>query len=265
MQSYYFFLGIIPCIVQKQYKEYFLNLKRFLGEYGEKVPGYDTTVINEREARAAAGLLFMLGMIVIFVGIGYNHIIVARVYLAFLFLDFFARVISPKYSPSLLLAKFIVRNQKPDYTGGMQKRFAWMLGWFISFPMMYWFVLHWDITFYKVLICVLCLSLMFLESAFSICVGCMIYKAIKREDPQYCPGGVCEIKQKDPIQRFNPMQTIIAILTFIGLLAGIYLFLAKTESKTFFGEFLHELVLTKAQLQQEEEKKIAQEFENEDF
>ncbi|HFD13727.1 MAG TPA: DUF4395 domain-containing protein [Epsilonproteobacteria bacterium] len=239
-----------------------MNFKTFFTEYGEHVPGYDVTVINEREARAAAGIFFMLGMIVIFVGIGYNHIIVARVYLAFMFVDFTVRMFSPTYSPSLLLGKFVVRNQEPDYTGGLQKRFAWTLGWLISLPMMWWFVIHWDITFYKVLVCVLCLTLMFLEATFSICVGCIIYKMIIREDPQHCPGGVCEIKQKDPIQIFNPLQKIIAILTFIGLLGGIYLFLSKTESKTFFGEFLHEMVLTPAQLKQEEEKKLDKAFEN---
>ncbi|WP_457750105.1 DUF4395 domain-containing protein [Sulfurimonas sp.] len=246
-----------------------MNIKNFLWEYGEKVPGYDITVVNEREARAAAGILFMLGMIVIFVGIGYNHIIVARVYLAFLFLDFFARVISPKYSPSMLLGKFVVRNQKPEYVGGLQKRFAWTLGWLISFPMVYWFVLHWDITFYKVMICVLCLSLMFLETAFGICVGCMIYKAIVREKPTYCPGGVCEIQKKDPIQTFNPIQKFIVGITAIAIISGVYLFLAKTESKTFFGQFLHEAILTKTQLKKEEDlkyqKEMDQEFNNDDF
>jgi len=249
-----------------------LNLRDFLWEYGEKVPGYDVTVINEREARAAAGILATLGMIVIFVGIGYNHIIVARVYLAFLFIDFTARVISPKYSPSLLLGKFIVRNQKPEYVGGLQKRFAWTLGWLISFPMLYWFVLNWDITFYKVMICVLCLTLMTLESAFSICIGCMIYEAITRQDAKHCPGGVCEIRQKDPIQMFNPIQKIIAIVTTIGLVVGIYLFLAFTESKTFFGDFLHEAVLTKSQLKAQQdaayERELAKEFgddEDDDF
>lgn len=241
-----------------------MNFKNFLWEYGEHVPGYDVTVINEREARAAAGILFMLGMIVIFVGIGYNHIIVARVYLAFMFVDFTARMLSPTYSPSLLLGKFVVRNQEPEYTGGLQKRFAWTLGWLISLPMMWWFVIHWDITFYKVLVCVLCLTLMFLETAFSVCVGCKIYKFIIKEDPKHCPGGVCEIKQKDPIQKFNPIQKVIAIITFTALLGGIYLFLAKTESKTFFGEFLHEMVSTPAQLKQEEEKRIDAEFNSDD-
>ncbi|WP_297441575.1 DUF4395 domain-containing protein [Sulfurimonas sp.] len=246
-----------------------MDLKSFLWEYGEKVPGYDVRVINEREARAAAGILAMLGTIVIFVGIGFNHIIVARVYLAFLWFDFLARVISPNYSPSLLLGKFLVSNQKPEYVGGLQKRFAWTIGWFISFPMVYWFVLNWDITFFKVLVCVLCISLMFLESALSICVGCIIYKAITKEDPKYCPGGVCEIQQKEPIQMFNPLQKFIAMLTVLSLITGVYLFLAKTESKTFFGQFLHEAVLTKEQLRKEQElefeKQSQREFENDDF
>jgi len=237
-------------------------------DYGEKVPGYDVPVINEREARAAGGILFMLGMLVIFMGIGYNHIMTARIYLAFLFIDFTARMISPKYSPSLLLGKFMVRNQIPEYVGGAQKRFAWTLGWLISIPMMQWFVLHWDITFYKVLVCVLCLTLMFLESAFSICVGCMVYKAVIDKEPEHCPGGVCEVRRKEPIQTFNLMQKIIAILTTVGFVVGVYFFLAKTESKTFFGEFLHEIVLTDTQLAHEEELKMEAEFgddEDDDF
>ena len=240
-----------------------MNLKSFLWEYGEKVPGYDVTVINEREARAAAGILGILGTIIIFVGIGFNHIIAARVYLAFLWVDFTLRMISPRYVPSLLLGRFIVQNQKPEYVGGLQKRFAWTIGWFISLPMVYWFVLNWDITFYKVLICVLCASLMFLESAFSICVGCMIYKAITRKNAQYCPGGVCEIRTKEPVQTFNPMQKVIVALAMIGLVAGTYLFLAYEQPKTFFGEFLHEAVLTKAQLQKEKDAEYQRQLDNE--
>ena len=240
-----------------------MNLNSFLWEYGEKVPGYDVTVINEREARAASGILFMLGMIVIFIGIGYNHIIAARIYLAFLFLDFTIRLFTPRYSPSMLLGKFFVRNQEPEYVGGLQKRFAWTLGWLISIPMMDWFVIHWDITFYKVLICILCLTLMFLETAFSICVGCWIYKKIVDKNVEHCPGGVCKIQKKDPVQIFTPTQKLIASITAIALIIGIYLFLAKTESKTFFGEFLHELVLTKQQLHKEEEAQMDAAFNEE--
>ena len=237
-----------------------MTLQSFLWDYGEKVPGYDTRVINEREARAAAGILGLLGTIILFVSIGFGHVIVARVYLTFLWFDFLARAINANYSPSLLLGRLIVQNQKPEYVGSLQKRFAWTLGWFISFPMIYWFVLHWDITFYKVLICVLCITLMFLESAFSVCVGCIIYKAITREDPKHCPGGVCEVRTKDPIQTFNPIQKSIVALVIVALLSGTYLFLAKTESKTFFGDFLHDAVLTQAQLDMAKEAALEKEF-----
>jgi len=240
-----------------------MSFQSFWSNYGEIVPGYSIPVINEREARAAAGILAMLGTLVIFIGIGFNHIMVAKVYLAFLWLDFVARVFNPRYSPSLLLGKFAVRNQKPEYVGAIQKRFAWVLGWGISFPMVYWFVLHWDVTFYKVLICVLCISLMFLESAFAICLGCVLYKYITRKDPEHCPGDVCEVRVKEPIQIFNPLQKIIAISTTIALVFGIYLFLAKTESTTFFGAFLHEAVLTKAQLKNEADEKYQREIDKE--
>ena len=236
----------------------------FLSHYGEKVPGYDTGVLNDREVRAAAGIMFMLGMIVIFVGIGFNHTLVARIYLAWVFADLTIRLINPEYAPFILLGRLFVRNQKPEYVGAKQKWFAWLRGWIIFLPMMNWFVLHWDINFYRVLLCVLCLGIIFLESAFGICAGCKIYTLFTRQKALYCPGGVCELQTKDPIQTFNPVQKIIAAATIVALTVGIYLFLAKTNSQTFFGEFLHELVLTKAQLQKEEEEKAEAAFEEED-
>ena len=239
-------------------------IKNFLLDYGEKVPGYEEGVINEKEVRATAGIMFLLGMIVIFVGIGYNHTMMARVYLGFVSFDFIIRIINPKYSPALLFGRMFIQNQKPEYVGAMQKRFAWILGWFISLPMVYWFVLNWDITFYKVLICVLCLGLLFMEAALSICVGCKLYSFFTRKKAQNCPGGACEVRTKEPIQTFNLAQKIIATFITMSLLFGIYAFLAKTESKTFFGEFLHEVVLTQQELSKENEAKMEAEFNSDD-
>jgi hypothetical protein len=245
-----------------------MKLHDFFWEYGEKVPGYDTAVVNEREARAAAGIMGTLGMIVIFMGIGFNHIIVARVFLAFLFIDFTLRMFSPKYVPSLMLARIFIRHQKPEYVGGLQKRFAWTLGWLMSLPLMWWFVINWDISFYKVLICVVCLILTFLESAFGICLGCILYKWITRKEPKYCPGGTCEIRTKDPIQKFNPLQTIIGITTLLFIVIGAYLTIITEKPTTFFGEFLHETLMTKSQLAAEEkaawDKAVAAEFGEDD-
>jgi hypothetical protein len=87
----------------------------------------------------------------------------------------------------------------------------------------------------------------------------MIYKTITNNEAKHCPGGTCEIKTKEPIQMFNPIQKVIAGLTIVALVSRLYLFLAKTESQTFFGEFLHDVVLTKQQLETEKELKFQQE------
>lgn len=239
-------------------------LKEFLVNYGEKVPGYNRGVVNDREVRAAAGIMFMLGMIVIFVGMGYNHVIVARVYLSLVFFDLTVRIINTSYSPFLLLGRMFVQYQKPEYVGAAQKRIAWIFGWIIFIPMMNWFVLHWDISFEKILVCVLCLSIIFVEAAFGICIGCKLYTLFTRNKAEYCPGGVCEIQTKDPIQTFNLLQRIITGLIVLFLSIGTYLFIANSEPKTFFGEYLHELVLTKSQLAQEQEAKIQAAFDEED-
>ena len=53
---------------------------------------------------------------------------------------------------------------------------------------------------------------------------------------------------------FNPIQKVITALTMVGLIVGTYLFIANSEPQTFFGEFLHEAVLTDAQLQKEKDE-----------
>jgi len=90
-------------------KGYVMSFKNFIYNYGEKVPGYDVGMVNENEVRATAGILFLLGMIVLFVGIGYNHIMVARIYLAFIFIDMTVRIINPRYSPALLFGRMFIK------------------------------------------------------------------------------------------------------------------------------------------------------------
>ena len=244
-----------------------MTLKSFLWDYGEWVPGYDVTVINEREARAAAGILGMLGTLVIFIGIGFNHIMVARIYLAFLWLDFFAKIISPKYSPSLLLGKYFVRNQKPEYVGATQKRFAWGIGLILALPMFYLLVIHWQPNPIKVFICIICLLLLIMESAFSFCFGCMIFNLIKKEKATNCPGGACEIQFKERVQRFDTAQKIIVSLTFVGLIYGAFSYMYKLDNKTHIGKIVGQAFMSqkeKKALAEKEYQKELEEFENDD-
>ncbi len=206
---------------------------RWLYEYGEKVDGYDVRVLNEREARAGAGILFAFGLLSLTNSAMLGHIIFTKVFISFFTLDFLIRVINPNYSPSLLLGRFFVQNQIPEYVGADQKRFAWIIGLALALPMFYMLVINFQPNPIKVLICIICLLLLIAESAFSICLGCKIYNLIKKEKATNCPGGVCEIREKESVQKFNLAQKIITILVFIFMIGSIYLYMTKLENRTF--------------------------------
>src|SRR6188768_2106098 len=102
-------------------------------QFGEHVPGYDIPVLNEREIRAAAGIMFLLIytslMLIIFNG----DFRMVKYVVTIFFVDFVIRVfINPKYAPSLIISRLIVSNQVPEYVGAKQKKFAWIIGVVLS-------------------------------------------------------------------------------------------------------------------------------------
>jgi hypothetical protein len=195
-----------------------------MSHFGEKVDGYDGRVLNEREARAAAGLLFLFGMLSFMNSFMLGHFVFTQYFVAFFMFDFFIRIINPNYSPSLLAGRFFVQNQTPEYVGAQQKRFAWSIGLLLSVIMFYFVVIEPQMSPLKIVICIVCLALLISESAFSICLGCKIYHFIKKVKPQNCPGGVCEIKEKEPIVTFNILQKSILLGVTIALAFGLYSF-----------------------------------------
>jgi branched-subunit amino acid transport protein AzlD len=236
--------------------------------YGEKVAGYDVRVLNEREARAGAGLLFAFGIIALFSSVALSHIIVTKYFLSFFTLDFLIRVINPSYSPSLLIGRFFVQNQTPEYVGATQKRFAWGVGLLLAVPMFYGLVIDFTPTPMKVFICVLCLLLLISESALSICVGCAIYNLVYKNKATNCPGDVCELKRKDKIQTFNLAQKIIAITSSVLILYGVYFFIVKIEDRTAFMQHMSKMMMSEAEMDALEEKKnqqLIKDFEDEEF
>jgi len=243
-----------------------MDVKDFF-QYGEKVDGYDVRVVNEREARAAAGILFAFGLLSLTNAVMLQHGVVTRYFISFFTLDFLIRVINPSYSPSLLLGRFFVQNQTPEYVGAAQKRFAWGIGFLLSLPMFYLLVIHWQPNPIKVFICVICLILLIAESAFSICLGCKIYNLVMSSKASHCPGGVCEIKTKDKIQTFNTVQKVIFSLTVVTILSGIYAYMYKIDNKTHIGELISQKMMSQEELHALEEaeyQKELEEFENDD-
>lgn len=207
--------------------------------FGEQVEGFDIPVLNEREIRASAGILFLVLfialMLIIFKG---NFVIIKYGITAFL-TDFLVRVfINPKYSPTLIIGRLIVRNQTPEYVGARQKKFAWIIGVVLAATM---FVLMVIINSYSPItgiICLICLIFLFFESAFGICLGCKLYPLFFKYKVQYCPGEVCDVKSKQDIQKTSWAQLMI-LLIFIAFIttAGI-LFNDKFSIKphALFGE-----------------------------
>ena len=222
-------------------------IKEFL-TYGEKVPGYEVRVLNEREARAAAAILFVGAFLGLMNGVMLGTPVFSIYFVTFFAIDFTMRIIQPRYAPSLMLGRFFVQNQTPEYVGAAQKRFAWALGFLLAWPMFYYLVIDFQPNPLKVLVCLICMSLLFFEAAFSICLGCKIFGWIKGKDPKYCPGGVCEIQVKEPIQRFSPAQTIILVLTVLIMGYGIFAYFTKLPDKTVFVKKMKTLIMNQEEL-----------------
>ena len=97
--------------------------------FGEIVEGYAIPVLNEREIRAAAGMLFVLMFTAILVVVLTNDFTLLKYGIVIFLLDILIRVfISPRYAPTLILGRLIVRKQNPEYVGAQQKKFAWIIG-----------------------------------------------------------------------------------------------------------------------------------------
>lgn len=94
-------------------------------QFGETVAGFNIPVLNERELRAAAGILFLMMYTSIMVVIFQNNYLVLKYAIVIFLSDFVIRVfVNPRFSPTLIAGRMIVRNQVPEYVGAPQKRFA---------------------------------------------------------------------------------------------------------------------------------------------
>jgi len=193
-------------------------MKKYL-YFGEIVDGYDIPVLNEREARAGAGILLLPAMFSFFNAYVTHSFFFTKIFVTFFMLDFFIRIfINPKYAPSLILGRFFVQNQTPEYVGAPQKRFAWAIGFLLSVIMFLMIVIFEIMTPIKIIICILCIGLLFSETAFGICIGCIIYHKVYSKNPKYCPGNVCEVDQKHEIQHISIIQWSIVVIFLMGTL-----------------------------------------------
>jgi len=194
-------------------------------KFGEEVEGYSIPVLNEREIRAAAGILFVMMFISIFLAASKGDFLLLKYAVIIFLVDIMIRIfINPRFSPTLIIGRLIVRNQVPEYVGAKQKKFAWIIGLVLAITM---FVLTVVVNSYSPitgLICFICLIFLFFESAFGICLGCKFYSLVYKEKAQYCPGEVCEVKDRHEIQKTTGFQLLIVVglIVFVTITAMLF-------------------------------------------
>lgn len=206
-------------------------------KFGEEVDGFVIPVLNEREIRAAAGILFFLMLVSILTVIMKGDFTLLKYAVTIFLTDMLVRVlINPKYAPTLIMGRWIVRNQVPEYVGAPQKKFAWVIGLVLAVTM---FVLLNLVNSYSPitgLICLICIIFLFFESAFGICLGCKVYPLFFKGKAQYCPGEVCEVKDRHEIQKTSVIQWFI-VVAFVAYIVLTVLLLNDFYSEKPFDLF----------------------------
>ena len=172
--------------------------------FGEYKDGRKYKTLDERGVRASAGIMFLLALVAFVNAFFLQRFHVIPFIAGFLALNFAIGIfINPKFSPTVIIATYITRNQSELPIGAIQKKFAWGLGLTLSVSILILSILlQSDPFFFKSVcaLCILCLFLLFAETAFGICVGCELYhsflkmKWIKEpEEKPNCMGDSCKI------------------------------------------------------------------------
>lgn len=208
-------------------------MKKIL-KFGENVEGYNIPVLNEREIRAAAGILFVMMFLSIILAAVKQDFLLLKYATTFFLTDILIRVlINPKYSPTLIIGRLIVSNQTPEYVGAAQKKFAWIIGIFLATVMFILMVLVNSFSPITGLICFICLIFLLFESAFGICLGCKFYNLFYKEKAQHCPGEVCDVKSRHEIQKTSKAQFFIVIGFVAYIVITVALFNDTFSEKPF--------------------------------
>lgn len=178
--------------------------------YGDVIRGTDANgkplqagVFEEGQVRAAAGLTLALGAMAF--GYAYFAHIYAPIQIVttLFFFEFLIRVtLGISYSPAGMIAHVMTRRQTPQLASAKPKRFAWTLGLVMSLAMM--IITNSGIRGpLPMTICLICLTLMWLEAVLGLCLGCEIHRFLVRrgwakrdEDYEICANGGCVVEAR---------------------------------------------------------------------
>jgi hypothetical protein len=183
-----------------------------LPRFGQRISGVNADggtlhaeVFDENEVRAAAGLTMVIGAVAFGSAYFAEEYTLLQVVSALFFAEFLIRVtLGLRYSPMGVIARGLTRGHPPEWVSAKPKRFAWTLGLGLSFSMVI-------ITNSGVrgtlprAICLVCLTMMWMESVLGVCLGCKLHAALVRrgwttKDPAFeiCAHGACELPLPEP-------------------------------------------------------------------
>lgn len=161
-------------------------------------------VFNEHEVRAAAGITLVLGAVAFVYAYFAKVYVPIKVVTTLFFIEFLLRVgMGLKYSPVGRVAKLLVKRQPAHWVSAKPKRFAWSLGLVMSFAMM--LITNSDIRgTLPLTICMICMTLMWMEAVLGLCLGCEMYGFMVRrgwiardEAFEVCTHGACSVANSE--------------------------------------------------------------------
>jgi hypothetical protein len=144
-----------------------------------------------------------------------------RFFVVSFLVEFTIRIfVNPRFAPIMILGQWVVRKQRPEWSGAPQKRFAWGIGFVLAATMLYLVVLNNVIGPINLIVCSMCLTLLFFETAFGICIGCKVYNIFNNEKAQICPGGVCEMPANPTLSTsLAQMAIVMAFAVAVSVIA----------------------------------------------
>jgi hypothetical protein len=175
--------------------------------YGELIQGVThdgqpvrAGVFNEHQVRAAAGMTLVLGAAAFVYAYFAKQYMPIQTVTTLFFIEFLVRVgFGIQVSPLGVIAGWMTRRRVPEWASAKPKRFAWTLGLVMSFAMMV--ITNSGIRGpLPLTICLICLTLMWLEAVLGLCLGCEIHGLLVRrgwvrKDEAYeiCAHGACSL------------------------------------------------------------------------
>ncbi len=173
---------------------------------GKRAVTIRPAVVDENAVRAAAGLTLVIGAVAFSYAYFAKQYVPLQIVSSLFFVEFLVRVtIGLRYSPIGAIASAMTPGQPPVWVSAQPKRFAWTLGLGMAFAMTV--ITNSGIRGYLPrTMCLICLTLMWMESALGLCLGCKIHGLLvgrgwisRTASMALCADGAC-----DPPPRTHP-------------------------------------------------------------